>query len=165
MTIRDRTQEFFATVDSFQQYGHIISIDTFVNSTILPKDCLDHSSKLNNLANQITDKIDDVQQKIDQLEELAKMTSNLRDEHANIQVLSGMISEDVRQLNDDISLYLHSRPFYLNLLAKFLVLIIVPNITKQCCVHYRLDILNWQSPLEQLVMFQPNICSDKNDKK
>lgn len=105
MTIRDRTQEFFATVDSFQQHGHTPSTERKSGAITLPKDCLDRSSRLCNLANQISNSMDEVHQKILQLQEVAKLTSNFRDERPKIQSLTGMITQDVKRLNNDVSTF------------------------------------------------------------
>jgi len=108
MTIRDRTQEFFATVDSFQQHGHAPATSArpkTAGATALSRDCVDQSSRLCNLANRISESIEEVQQKILQLEELAKLTSNFRDERPKIQQLTGVITEDVKGLNTDLAAF------------------------------------------------------------
>ena len=105
-TVRDRTQEFFATVDSFQQLGHTSSPSrskTAIPSTaILSKSSIEQSSRIRNLANQIAENIDDVSQKIIQLEQLAKLTSNFRDERPKIQSLMLTIKQDIDRLNMDL---------------------------------------------------------------
>lgn len=103
-TVRDRTQEFFATVDSFQQLGSTKSPkQTSISSAAtLSKSSIEQSSRIGNLANQIAENIDEVQQKIIQLEQIAKLTSNFRDERPKIQSLMLNIKQDIDRLNMDL---------------------------------------------------------------
>ena len=103
-TVRDRTQEFLATVDSFQQhYGNqgIKSPPDNVTAT-LPNNSIQQSSQIRNLANQTAETIDEVQQKIIELEALSKLTSNFRDERPKIAKLMMSIKGDIQNIGTDL---------------------------------------------------------------
>eukprot|EP01083_Nonionella_stella_P111376 326643_1 len=104
-TVRDRTREFFATVDSFQQHGHPTSKQSTSPSSItkLPKTSIEQSSRIRNLATQIAENIEEVEQKIIELEQLAKLTSNFRDERPKIQSLMLTIKKDIERITMDLN--------------------------------------------------------------
>eukprot|EP01084_Bolivina_argentea_P235086 395690_1 len=100
-TVRDRTKEFFATVDSFQQLGHSSQTKrtNAPSPSKLSKQSIEQSSQIRNLANQIAETIEQVEQKIIELQQLAKLTSNFRDERPKIQSLMFNIKKDIDGLN------------------------------------------------------------------
>eukprot|EP01083_Nonionella_stella_P272336 923426_1 len=99
-TVRDRTQEFFATVDSFQQLNNQPTRTKPLSSpSKLSKQSIQQSSQIKNLSNQIAETISQVNQKIIELEQLAKLTSNFRDERPKIQSLMFTIKKDIDNLN------------------------------------------------------------------
>lgn len=105
-TVRDRTQEFFATVESYQTLVSTspprINHRTTNESAKLSQNTIEKSKRIHGLADRITDDIEEARQKIIQLEQLAKLTSNFRDERPNIQKLMLTIKQDIDNLNTNL---------------------------------------------------------------
>ena len=104
VTIRDRTQEFLATIDTFQHHmNHQVTKPIPSNAKeTLPHEAIQQSSKVNNLGNQTAETIENVQQKINELVSLSKSTSNLRDERPKITKLLMSIKTDIKNIGTDI---------------------------------------------------------------
>merc|ERR1712228_45805 len=102
--VRDHTQEFLATVDSFQQ--HFSSKSPSLSENVianLPKISIEQSSQIRNLANQSAESMEEVKQKIVELELLSKSTSNFRDERPKIAKLMMSIKTDIQNIGNDLA--------------------------------------------------------------
>jgi len=101
-TVRDRTQEFLATVTSFQEHGKARKSPQNSTVTTLPRSALDQSQRMRVLSIQIATSISESEQRIRSLELLAAKTSNFRDERPKIAQLSAMIQKDINELNNNL---------------------------------------------------------------
>eukprot|EP01083_Nonionella_stella_P280899 955811_1 len=99
---RDRTQEFLATVHTFQQFNTIETLHTpIINNT--SQTHINESHHIHQLTLKIDAAINDVSQtKLKQIEQLAKVTNNWKDYQSEINQLIINVNEDLHHIDQNI---------------------------------------------------------------
>jgi len=106
-TARDRTQEFFATISTFQTFNTIetlnVSVDHQNDIDNTSQEYIEQSHRIHHLTLKLDANIHNVShRKLQQIEQLAKRSNNLHNHQAQINALMVDVNDDLYNIDQNI---------------------------------------------------------------